>query len=172
MTEAKQSNELEQNKHEQPTSHLTRVVVIGFFGGALWSFMGLIAYYFNFTRLSPSLVLTPFAVGDWKDGAMGQILGIVLISIISIAAALLYDTILKNVTSLWAGVLYGAALWALVFYVINPVFSEQTTVANLDRNTIITMLCLYVLYGVFVGYSISYDASETEKQHKLSYSNQ
>ncbi|OKO91179.1 hypothetical protein BRO54_2880 [Geobacillus proteiniphilus] len=90
-----------------------------------------------------------------------------LIGIISIAAALLYYALLRNICGMWAGILYGAALWMIVFYLFNPLFPNVQPVADLEINTIVTTLCLYILYGVFVGYSISF---ETQEMNRLSSS--
>jgi hypothetical protein len=50
-------NILEQNKQEPQSSFLGRVAGIGFFGGLIWSAFGFIAYYLNFTKVGPALVL-------------------------------------------------------------------------------------------------------------------
>lgn len=154
---------LEQNKNEKPLSHLSKVMIIGFFGGIFWSFIGYIAYYFNFTELGPSLILQPWAIGDWKNETIGQWIGIIVIGIISIGAALLYNVFLKNTQKIWPGILFGVALWAIVFYILNPIFPNLESVREFSINTIITTICLYILYGVFVGYSISYDAEQMKQ---------
>jgi hypothetical protein len=61
---------------------------------------------------------------------------------------------------MWVGIVFGAALWGLVFFILNPMFPNLQTVFELPRNTIVTTACLYILYGVFVGYSISFDYNE------------
>ncbi len=154
---------LEQNKREQPMSFNSTVASIGFFGGLIWSIVGYIAFFFNFIRVGPALVLMPWALGDWKNGFIGQMVGIVVISILSIVVAFLYRFILARFNSIWPGVAYGFLLWLFVFYLLNPIFPGLKPLVNLDLNTIITGICLYILYGVFIGYSISYEYSEMTK---------
>ncbi|WP_102345627.1 YqhR family membrane protein [Bacillus sp. Marseille-P3661] len=154
------NKELEQNKKDQPMSHMQKVIVTGFFGGVFWSLIGYIAHYFNFTELGPALILQPWAIGDWKNDFMGHFIGILVIGIISIGAALLYNAFLSKFQKLWPGILFGVALWIIVFYLLNPIFPDLEEVQDFKRNTIITTICLYILYGVFVGYSISYDAND------------
>lgn len=151
---------LEQNQQEEPIPFNSKVAVIGFFGGLFWSLLGYVAYVFKFTELSPNLVLTPWVFGNWKNGVLGNFIGIFIIALLSIGAAYLYSFTLKKINKMWPGILLGLLLWALVFYVLNPVFPGLKSVAELDRNTIITTICLYLLYGVFVGYSISFEANE------------
>ncbi|MCT8138684.1 hypothetical protein H1D32_13610 [Anaerobacillus sp. CMMVII] len=139
------------------------VASIGFFGGLIWSFVGYLAFFFNFIRVGPALVLMPWALGDWKNGYIGQLVGIVVIAILSIAVAFLYRFILARFNSIWPGLAFGAGLWLLVFYFLNPIFPGLKSLANLDLNTIVTSFCIYILYGLFIGYSISYEFSEQQK---------
>jgi Conserved membrane protein YqhR len=161
----KDNPNLEQNKKEEPMSQLGKVVTIGFIGGVFWSFLAYIAAIFNFTEVSPNLLLQPIALGDWKDGTLGNIISIVLIGVISIGVALVYFIVLKRFTSMWIGIAFGALLWGLVFFILNPIFPNLKTVFELSRATIVTTICLYILYGVFVGYSISFDYNELNASH-------
>ena len=65
---------------------------------------------------------------------------------------------------MWGGILYGVVLWLIVFYGVNPLLPNLESVSHLERNTIITTLCLYILYGVFIGYSISFETQEMNRQ--------
>lgn len=156
----KNDPELEQNKKEEPMSVMGKSIVTGFIGGVFWSTLAYLAYILNFTEISPNLILQPFALGDWKQGVFGNILSIIIIGLISIGAALVYYAILRRFDGMWLGIVYGGALWLLVFFVLNPIFPNVETVFELTRGTIVTTLCLYILYGVFIGYSISFDYKE------------
>ncbi|QOY36085.1 YqhR family membrane protein [Anaerobacillus isosaccharinicus] len=155
---------LEQNKREEPMSFNATVTSIGFFGGLIWSVVGYLAFYFNFIRVGPALVLMPWALGDWKNGPIGQLVGIGVIAVLSIGVAFLYRFLLAKFNSIWPGLCYGFALWFLVFYFLNPIFPGLKALQKLDLNTIITSLCIYILYGVFIGYSISYEYSEQQQK--------
>ncbi|WP_449536915.1 YqhR family membrane protein [Ferdinandcohnia sp. Marseille-Q9671] len=161
MVDAKKKDpNLEQNKKEGEMSFLTKVVVIGLFGGIFWSLLSYLSYVFHFTEISPNLVLKPWILGEWKNRVLGQFIGVFVIGIISIGVALLYYAFLKKFQSIWVGAAFGIALWVIVFYVLNPIFPDIKTVAELKRNTVITTICFYVLYGVFIGYSISFEENE------------
>ncbi|WP_216831734.1 YqhR family membrane protein [Alkalihalobacterium elongatum] len=154
---------LEQNKKDAPMSYNAKVATIGVCGGLFWSVIGYIAFFFNFARIGPALVLMPWALGDWKNGYMGQLVGILVISLLSILVAFIYKILFEKVNNMWAGAVYGIVLWLIVFYLLNPIFPGLKSVANLDFNTIITTLCLYLLYGVFIGYSISFEYQEVKR---------
>ncbi|WP_027407762.1 YqhR family membrane protein [Anoxybacteroides tepidamans] len=153
---------LEQNKREQPMSLLLKAMITGFVGGVFWSLLGYLAYFFHFTEISPNMLLLPWDIGDWKYGKRGNYLAIFLIGLLSILVALVYYVSLRKIKSMWAGIGYGVALWIIVFYVLNPLVPGLRSVAELDRNTVITTICLYILYGLFIGYSISFEAQESE----------
>jgi len=160
----KQSVELEQNKRETPMTFIGRVITTGFVGGVLWSALGELAYLFKFSEVNANMILQPFVIGDWKNGFLGTFISILLIGVISIGAALLYYGTLKQVKGMWAGIVYGAVLWAVVFYLFNPMFPDVQTVAELKRETVVTTLCIYLLYGLFVGYSISFEYNELNSE--------
>jgi hypothetical protein len=44
-----------------------------------------------------------------------------------------------------------------VYLVLNPIFSEMKPFLDLSRDTVITSICLYLVYGLFIGYSINYE---------------
>ncbi|WP_099351863.1 YqhR family membrane protein [Fredinandcohnia onubensis] len=173
MVDAEKKNpELEQNKKNGDMSLMAKVVVIGLFGGIFWSLLSYLTYIFNFTELSPNLILKPWILGDWKNRVLGQFIGIFMIGIISIGVALLYYALLKKFQSIWVGAAFGIALWLIVFYVFNPIFPDIKTVGQLERNTVITTICFYILYGVFIGYSISFEENEMRAERRVVSTNE
>ncbi len=173
MVNAEKKNpELEQNKKDGEMSLIGKVVVIGLFGGVFWSLLSYCTYVFHFTELSPNLILKPWILGDWKNKVLGQFIGIFFIGILSIGVAFLYYAFLKKFQSIWVGAGFGIVLWLLVFYVFNPIFPDIKTVAELKRNTVITTICFYILYGVFIGYSISFEQNEMKGERLAASTNE
>lgn len=166
----KEDKELEQNRKEQPLSFTTKVLNIGIAGGLIWGLIGYVTYLFKFTKIPPSLILSPWALGEWKNEHLGQWIGIIAIAIVSIGVAFVYKATLVKINNMIAGLAYGIVLWLIVFYLLNPMFPDLPSIMKLDKNTIITTLCLYILYGVFIGYSISFEYHENQ-QNSASYSN-
>jgi hypothetical protein len=157
MESKKETHEHEQ---EESFSFIKMVVITGFSGGILWSVVGYLTYYFNFTKVEPNIILEPFTIGTWRESWIGIIISIIAYGIISVGAALVYYVILKKLKSMWIGFGYGILLFICVFVILNPIFPSMKPFFKLGTNTIITSVCVYVLYGVFVGYSISYEQNE------------
>ncbi|MBM7646335.1 tetrahydromethanopterin S-methyltransferase subunit B [Scopulibacillus daqui] len=151
------SSKPEQNKKAKQATSNGRVALIGFFGGLIWSLIGYLAYLIHFSKVGPSLILAPFVLGKWKNKIGGQFLGILIICIVSILIALLYKYALGKIKSMWVGIIFGLMLWVIVFYVLQPLIPGLDPVSKLGKNTNSISLCLYALYGLFVGYSISFD---------------
>lgn len=165
-TERNQDEQLEQNKGERQFSFTGRVLTIGFVGGLFWSLIGYGVYMLNFTKLRPALVLSPWVVSDWKDKALGDWIGILIIGLLSMLVAIIYKVVLAKFKHMITGILYGIALWAIVFYLLRPMFPGLKPIQDLGTNTLITTLCLYVLYGLFIGFSISFEYDELQKAHQ------
>lgn len=155
---SEQNQQLEQNKQETPMTILARSLLTGFIGGLLWSTFGTVLYYFNFSEVAPkSFVLSSWFHAEWIDTWLGNVVTIFLIGLLSLLTALIYFGLFKKINSIWVGVAYGFLLWVLIYYIMNPIFSTVPKVADLNMNTIVTTICVFILYGTFIGYSISYD---------------
>lgn len=144
----------------EPGSFAKMVFITGFFGGILWSAIGYFAYYLNFIKVEPNIILEPFTVGTWRESWIGIVISIFAYGIISIVVAFLYYAVLKKFKTMWVGAVYGIVLFFIVFFILNPIFPSMKPFLKLDLNTIITSVCLYIIYGVFIGYSISYEHNE------------
>nr|WP_272495840.1 YqhR family membrane protein [Bacillus pinisoli] len=163
---------MEQNKTEEPLSPGARTAITGIFGGIFWSLLGYLAYLFNFTKVPPNVILEPWLIGDWKNGVLGQFISIFTLGLISIMVAFGYMAILRKFEKLYVAMGFGLVLWGLVFLVLNPIFPGIDPIKDMDINTLVTTLCLFVLYGTFIGYSISFEAAQLAQEPEPNYSNE
>ncbi len=154
------------NNYPKPMSFFMMVFWTGLFGGVFWGAIGYIAYFFNFTDISPNVILEPWALGDWKFGWLGRVISIIFLAVLSIVAAFFYYAVLKKLKGIWVGMGFGVVLFLLVFLVLNPIFPGIKPLLELSRDTIITSICLYMLYGIFIGYSINYEYELNKVQDK------
>ncbi|TFJ93697.1 YqhR family membrane protein [Lentibacillus salicampi] len=155
-------DKLEQDKQEEPVSLLSRSLVTGFVGGLLGGFFGIVLFYFNFSEVSPkSYLLRSWLTASWIDSWLGTVLSILMIGVISLLTAFIYYVLFKKINSLMMGIAYGIVMWFIVFYIIQPIFPNIPPLMELSANTIVSTVCLYILYGTFIGYSISYDYNDT-----------
>ncbi|MEI5908110.1 YqhR family membrane protein [Bacillus spongiae] len=166
MAEKKETDKLEQNQKEKPIPFLLNVVLTGFIGGVLWSGIAYFTYIFHFTTISPNIFFEPWAAGEWKDSWIGILLSIIGYGIVSIGAALIYYGLFRKLRSMWVGAAYGIGLFLIVILLLNPLFKSMKSLTELDINTLITCVCIYLLYGVFIGFSISYEEEERMNQEQ------
>jgi len=150
----------ESKYEEAPMSFITLVILTGLIGGIFWSALGYLASIINLTEVRPNVILDSWTIGNWKEGWLGTILSIGLLGMISIIASLIYYFTLRKYPSPFVGMIYGVILFLFVYTVLNPIFPAISPLKELSRNTIITTVCIYILYGLFVGYTISYEESE------------
>ncbi|KAB8128457.1 hypothetical protein F9U64_16120 [Gracilibacillus oryzae] len=140
---------------------IPKVISIGFFGGFIWSLVASITAFFNFTTVSPkTFVLRSWLQTNWTDQWLGQLISILVLSVLSILLALLYYFVFKNVQGIWIGIVIGFVLWFITFWLMDPVFTNIPAFYLLDSDTIVTTICLFIIYGVFVSYSISFAYSQ------------
>lgn len=161
MSSAKQNHS---NQNVDRLTLLARSLFTGFIGGVLWSLIASIFYYFNFMEVSPkSFLLTSWINADWTDKWLGNFFTILIGGIVSVVIAFLYYILLKKVYSLWVSIVFGIAVWGIVFFVFQPLFPNVPHITELSLNTWVTTICVFVLYGTFVGYSISYNYEDWQK---------
>lgn len=144
------------------------VALIGFYGGIIWGFIHFFTYYLNLTNIGPAFILNPWALGEWKNKLLGQLIGILVIGLLSIGIAFVYRGLFAKFKSVILGLLFGACLWVIIFYVLNPVFPDLKPLSKMDKNTIVTTGCIFILYGLFIGYSISYHYDEITSESTYS----
>lgn len=143
--------------YPKPMSFVAMVFWTGLFGGIFWGTIGLSAYYFNFTEIRPNVILEPWALGSWKKEWLGTVISIILMGMVSVGVAFAYYLALRKINGIWIGLGYGMALFLLIFFVLNPLFPSMKPFVDLKLDTIITSVCLYMVYGIFIGYSINYE---------------
>ncbi|HLR80693.1 MAG TPA: YqhR family membrane protein [Bacillota bacterium] len=146
----------------QTTAILARALLTGFIGGLFWSTLATIMYYFNLSEVSvKAYMVRSWVQAEWTNRWLADVVSIGLISCVSVVVAFVYFLLFRRIHSLWLGLLYGLLLWVLVFYVFQPVFPNVPQLVDLNYTTIVSTICIYALYGTFVGYSISYDYYDT-----------
>lgn len=177
MMENQQQNEkndsqLDQNKQEKQLSQGANVALTGFIGGLFWSALAQLAYYFHFTEVAPKVILMGVFSDRLSHGIIGNLIAILLYGLVSIVVAFIYYAILRKIRSIFVGILFGAAIWALVHLALVPFFPGLLNIMEMNFNTLVTTLCLYILYGVFIGVSIGFDYNERSQQQKVNQQEQ
>jgi hypothetical protein len=139
-------------------------LAIGAVGGLFWSLVGYLSYFMNFTVLGPSMWIRPFVSETFVDKPLAHLLGVVVATGLSILVGLSYVFLLSRFYSPLIGILYGGALFLIVHYMLNPLFHfSEKQVHNLGLNTFVSEICLFILYGLFIGFSLSTEFSSKGK---------
>jgi len=153
-----------QQLQDNEESVLKKSMYTGFTGGVVFSLLASVMYYFNFLEVAPKFyLLTSWVSEEWTDTWLGIFFTTILAGVVSLLVAFLYYMIFKKIKYMWAGIIYGFILWALLFLLFRPIFSDIPAVTEWSLNTRITTICLFVLYGTFIGYSISYDYMDSQQ---------
>ncbi|OEF95503.1 hypothetical protein BHF71_04740 [Vulcanibacillus modesticaldus] len=128
---------------------------IGLSAGVIWGLLSLLAYYLQFTDIGPSIYAKPFLNPDYVLKWQGHFIGVVFFIVYSVIATFIYTKFLVKFKGPWAGIIYGIILWGIVFFLLNPLLKLTKPVKELGLNTNSVMISLYILTGLFIGYSIS-----------------
>lgn len=142
-----------------------RALIIGVVGGIFGSVFSIIMYYFNFSEVAPhSYLFVPMVKVITSKTWVSYLVTIVVASICSVILAAIYYGLFRKIHSMWIGLLYGLALWVVIFIFLQPVYQNVQKIQEWNTSTMVSTVSLFVLYGIFIGYSISHDYFDTLKQ--------
>ncbi|MEK8132770.1 YqhR family membrane protein [Paenibacillus filicis] len=140
---------------------------IGVFAGILWGGLKIIESYFHFTTLPPGFMLEPFFLHEYLTSVAGYWLGWGAFTLFSIVASLLYALLMAKTRGPWFGIGYGVAWWVFIFLLIGPLTGMTKWIAYMDLNTVLSDFCLFVLWGLFIGYSISFEFTDERSREPV-----
>lgn len=160
------SNESNYGKYPKPMSMPVMVFWTGLFGGIFWGIMGFFLSFFHLTEIRPNVILEPWLLGNWKNEWQGTVVSILLFGVLSIGVAFIYYALLKKFSHWLVGAAYGVVLFIIVFFFLHPFFPGIKPLTELKWSTIISSICIFIVYGIFIGYSISYEYQNKKAQEK------
>jgi len=156
-----------ESEREIRMKKIKSALVVGVVGGIFWPLIAYAFYFMNFTTIGPSVFAKPFFTSTMVNKPVAHLTGIVVIALISIGVSLLYVFILSKYYTPWLGLGLGLVLFIAFFYGINPLFDlTDKSIHKLGMNTFTTSLCLFLLYGLFTGFSLSAEFSSKEENAK------
>ncbi|AFH61946.1 YqhR family membrane protein [Paenibacillus caseinilyticus] len=140
---------------------------IGFFAGVIWGGLKLLEHYFHFTSLTPSFLVEPFFLHSFLFTWIGTLIGWGAFIGLSVAASLIYALVLSKFQGPWYGMAYGLAWWGALYLLIGPLIGMMPWILRLDLNTILTDVSLFALWGLFIGYSISFEFTDERAREPI-----
>jgi uncharacterized membrane protein YagU involved in acid resistance len=155
------------------TDKLKFFVYIGFFAGLIWGALKIAEYGLKFTKVSPGFLLEPFYKHQFLSSWLGMGMGWVAFIIMSVVAAVIYGFALRRIKGPWLSLAYGLVWWMMIYVIVGPRSGMVPSIQRLDRNSFYSDLCLFLMWGLFIGYSIvvEYTDNESAPNRNKSYSN-
>lgn len=139
----------------------------GFFAGLIWIAVKALESYLRFTKVPSGFMAKPFFREEYLDTAAGYWTGWGVFIVFSIVAAMVYAALLRKVRGPWAGLAYGAVWWIVLYGMVGPATGMMKPAGQLDLVSVVTDFCLFLLWGLFIGYSISFEFTD-ERGHEPS----
>ncbi|WP_148505309.1 YqhR family membrane protein [Paenibacillus beijingensis] len=140
-----------------PTNPWIFQLKLGLYAGVIWGLARLALYYLQFTRVIPGLMAEPFFRHSFLLTMQGHVTGLACFILFSVLAAYLYLLVLGFAGGPMPGILYGLLWWAVIFSVIGPLLGATKPVTLLGWNSLLTELCIFILWGVFIGYTTAFE---------------
>lgn len=141
------------------TPPLPFALYIGFFAGLFWSCIRLICYYCHFTNEPASFLIRSFLTEQQLTNVVGHIVGSLSFIIFSMLAGLLYMWLFRRFEGPWAGLWYGLGWWVVLFG-LGPFIGITAPINQTSLTLILTDLCFFVVWGLFIGYSIAFEFTD------------
>ncbi|MVP00178.1 YqhR family membrane protein [Paenibacillus lutrae] len=145
---------------EKKTNRFFFAMNIGFFAGVLWGGIKIVEFYFHFTSVIPSFLAEPFYRTDFLLTWQGLLIGWLFFVLFSVIASCIYMLLLSKIKGPWVGIGYGIVWWCLLYLAIGPWTGMMGWLYYSEWNTIITDFCLFLLWGLFIGYSIAFEFTQ------------
>ncbi|WP_258171193.1 YqhR family membrane protein [Paenibacillus sp. R14(2021)] len=133
---------------------------LGFFAGLIWGVGRWLLYMIHFTKVIPGFLADPFFRQAFLKTAWGHTIGIAAFIVFSIIATFLYKLVLGRFSGPWPGVLYGLFWWLVLFVMTGPSLGLFQPFNQIGYDTISTECCLYVIWGLFIGYTIAFEYTD------------
>lgn len=129
---------------------------IGIWGAIIWSLFGYLTFWLNLSDYSPShfgkRILNPDYLFHWQ----GILITLLLIIFCSIILSFFYTIFFAHLFTPWIGAAMGVALWYIF-----------VGWRDVSYTTLASTFSLFVLYGIFIGYSLSMEFTSIEKENEI-----
>ncbi|KQX46488.1 YqhR family membrane protein [Paenibacillus sp. Root444D2] len=149
------------------TNRWVFALYIGFFAGFIWGAIKIVEYYLKFTKIVIGFLVEPFFKHDFLHTWLGTLIGWGIFTVFSIVAAFIYMVTMWKFQGPWWGLAYGALWWAVIYLLIGPLSGMTYWIKDLDLDTVLSDFCLFLLWGMFIGYSISIEYTDARTRRPI-----
>ncbi len=153
-----------QKSEEGHTNPFAFGLELGFFAGLIWGAVHWVFYTFHFTKVIPGFLGGPFFRSSFLKSGSGQLTGWLLFIVLSAFASIIYVLLLRKLRGPWPGILYGVVWWFILFILAGPKLHMMKPVQHLGWNSVVSEFCLFLLWGLFIGYTIAVEFTDERKR--------
>jgi len=148
------------------TNRFWYAIQVGIFAAVIWGAVRWGVYSFRFTQVQPGFLLKPFVDDDSLSGTMGFIWGALTFLVLSILVSLLYAFALYKLRGPWPGIAYGILWFALLYLLYGMLTGAVPPFGKISWDSLWTDFSIFVLWGTFIGYSISFEFTDERQRNK------
>ncbi|WP_028544128.1 YqhR family membrane protein [Paenibacillus taiwanensis] len=156
----RQQHRSKTESNKKKTNPFWFAMQLGMFAGLIWGGLRWLAYAFHFTIVVPGFLMEPFYNHTYLVTARGGAAGYVVFIGFSMLASVIYTMFLKKVPGPWAGIVYGILWWVILFVAVGPLVKMMPPVTKTTWNSIYTDFCLFLLWGLFIGYTVAMEFND------------
>lgn len=140
---------------------------VGLYGGLIWGALRWLFYVLKFSKVLPGFLIEPWFRKSFMHSWQGHLTGLGAFVLLSVAAALLYAALLWKAKGPWPGIAFGAAWYVLLMLGIAPAWGMIPRWKELWPDSASSELCLFLLWGVFIGYSIALEFTDERPREPM-----
>lgn len=137
---------------------------VGFFAGLIWGAVKGLFYYMRFTTVLPGYLLEPFFKNTFLQSKAGYYAGWLFFIIFSIIVTIIYTLLFRKAKGPLPGMVYGVVWWLIIFVLAQPMLQLTRPIGELTSNTVISEFCLYLLWGLFIGYTTAEEFTDERRR--------
>lgn len=154
----------QQKLQDGNTNVIAFALELGFFAGLIWGAIHWVFYSFHFTKVIPGFLGAPFFKLSFLKSGSGHLAGWLLFIVLSTIASIIYALLFRKMRGPWPGIIYGIVWWCLIFAAAGPALHMVKPLRQLGWNTIVSEFCLFLLWGLFIGYTITVEFTDERKR--------
>ncbi|MBP1999423.1 putative membrane protein YagU involved in acid resistance [Paenibacillus shirakamiensis] len=132
---------------------------LGLFAGLIWGGFHGFFYFLRFTSVLPGFLAEPFFKTTYLKTQPGYYMGWLFFTVFSLVATYIYIFTLRKMKGPWPGLAYGILWWVIIFF-IGPMYKMVPPLRQAGWDTIISEFCIFMLWGLFIGYTIAVEYTE------------
>ncbi|MFK0523309.1 YqhR family membrane protein [Paenibacillus illinoisensis] len=162
------ANQGRRSKQRQGQHYYTKpfsfAVELGFFAGFIWGGIQWLNYLLHFSVVPLGFLAEPFFKHEYIYTAAGHLTGWLFFIVFSIVAALIYTYTLRKWKGPLPGIGYGIVWWLIIFVLVGPKLDMVKPINRLTWDSIITEFCFFLLWGLFIGYTVAMEYTDERKR--------